>query len=163
VVNRVRSRRGMVEVRFNPPKAQNGPVSWALFCVFGLGVSAWVMIRYPFGSESWQVGLLLAGTVLFGLVSIEGWWVVSQREIVIEDSSIRVRRWSDWILGRGGIVLPLEAIRVVGLVFDSGKKISLETHDGRRIRVWAALWPRREVERLIAECDARRILTAADW
>jgi hypothetical protein len=150
-------------VRFNPPKAQNGPVSWALFCVFGLGVSAWVMIRYPFGSESWQVGLMLAGVVLFGLVSIEGWWVASQREIMIDGGSVRVRRWSDILLGRGGIVLPLEAIRAVGLVFDSGKKISLETADGRHVRFWAAIWPRPEIDRLIAECKTRRILTATDW
>jgi hypothetical protein len=158
-----RCRLGFRQVTFNPPRPQNGALLWAAFCLFGLGLAIYVLIRYPAGTESWLVGWLLVATVVVGFLAIEGWWVVSQRELTITRDTLEVRRWSDALLARRGRQVNIESIRLVRLVFDSGKKVRIETIGGGAITFWAALWPRAEVERLISEAQLRGIPIEADW
>lgn len=152
-----------MEVRLNSPRLQNGPLLWAGVCVVGLAVSVWVVLRHPLGSESWLVGLFLAGQVILSFVAIEGWWLLSQREVVFDERMMMIRRWSDVLLNRAGRSTPISAIRSLDLVIDGGKKIRVECHQAAAITFWAALWPRHEVDRLVKEAEARSISVATQW
>lgn len=136
---------------------------WAAFCVFGFLFAVYLLFDYPIGSESWWVGVLMATTVLMGFLSIEGWWLLSQREVSLGSETVVVRRWSDALLARRGQELAIERIRSVRLVFENGKKVRIDLRGGKAISFWAAPWSREELDHLIRGAQMRGIPVQEDW
>lgn len=147
----------------NAPRLQNGPVLWAAFCAFGLGLSGWVVVSNPRGSEGWWVGVLLGFQAIISLVVIEAWWLMSQREVSFLDGVVRIRRWSDVLLRRDGRSLPVSSIRAVMLILKGGKKIRIVADNAETLTFWAALWPLTEVDGLIHAAQVRGISVTRQW
>jgi hypothetical protein len=147
---------------FNPPRLQNGPVVWALFCLFGFVFSVWLLFRYSFGTDSWYAALLVMGIVMVGFVAVEGWWAVSQREVRVEANTILIRRWVELLLGRAGMTLALGDITEARLVLRGGKMLELVT-DGKTVRFWVALWAASDLRGLMETFRDRNVKVEMEW
>jgi len=149
-------------VLINPVGLQFVPVAWAAFSAFGLVAALRGLVSYPFMSPPWQAAVFVLGFVLFGFLSIEGWWFASQREFRVQGNSLRVRRWLDAVFGRPGTVFDLREIRAASLVYHNGKKLELEVGD-ERIQYWAAIWHPTAIRELFGLLGSRGVVTHADW
>jgi hypothetical protein len=149
-------------MRINPIRFQFTPVAWGLFCLFGLVLFVQKLIEFPYLSSGWQGGIFGIFLVVFGFVAIEGWWLASQREIVVGADDIRVRSWLQIVLGRAGLVIRWGELRSAALVFDGGRKLELRT-DAQRFAFWAALWDPSALVQFMELVEQHGVPTRMDW
>lgn len=149
-------------MRINPIRAQFTPVAWGVFCLFGLVVFVQTLFEFPYLSSGWQGGIFGIFLVIFGFVAIEGWWLASQQEIVIEADDLRVRSWLQVSLGRPGSVIRWADLRSAALVFDGGRKLELRT-DAQRFAFWAALWDPSAIVQFMDRVQLHGVPTRMDW
>lgn len=73
-----------------------------------------------------------------------------------------MRSWLEILFQRTGIGVDIREIRAARLIYDSGKKLELDTAAGRVV-FWAAIWDPRAVSALMALFRDRGIPTDAKW
>ena len=149
-------------MQINPLRLQFVPVAWGLFCLFGLAVFVQKLFEFPYLSSGWQGGIFGIFLVVFGFVAIEGWWLASQREILVGAEDVQLRSWLQVVFGRPGSVIRWVDLRSAALVFDGGRKLELRT-DSRRLTFWAAVWDPSAIRQFLREVEGKGVPTRMDW
>ena len=157
-----RNRGEIAGMRLNPPTIQFAPVLWALVCIFGVGAFTQKLFEFPVGSPGWQGGIggIVLGVV--GFVSIETWWLASQREIGLDTEGVTIRSWLELFMRRPGSRIPWAAMRSVSLIFDHGRKLEIVTTN-RRYLYWVAIWSPTVVTEFLRVTEGRGIPIRTDW
>ncbi len=146
----------------NAPTPQPGPIAWAVFCLFGAAIGLSKLPQFPVGSSGWIGGVLLVVMAGVALITIDGFWFASQRQIQIGPESVEIRRWVEVWLNRPGVKLDLHRDTVVRLVLERGKRLRIDSR-GRSVNIWVGLWKTSELQRLVSEFERFGIMVRADW
>ena len=139
-----------MNVTLNRPIIQVALVAWGTFCLFGvlLGVKL-ALFDYSFGTDAWQASILLIALSLFSWLAVAVIVWSQQRELTFGSEAIRIRRWTDVLLGRPGRHISLVGaprVRIfVGSYGYSAVKIEVS---GKAISFPLTFWPRQEARRL---------------
>jgi hypothetical protein len=149
-------------MRLNPPTIQFAPSLWAAVCIVGLGVFVQKLFEFPVGTSGWQGGIAGIVLVVFGFVSIEGWWLASQREIETDAEGITIRSWLQLLAGRPGSRILWRSMSSVSLVFASGRKLEIVTPN-RRYLFWVAIWNPSVLVELLQLANHNGVPTQTDW
>jgi hypothetical protein len=154
------------DARVNAPYPQPGPVAFAGIVVFGVAIVIKGLLTLRVGTEPWWTGFLGLAIILPGLVFIDGGWLWIQREVAFTGDRVVVRRWSEVLRRRPGIVIPLDG-RVAAYTSPRNIRSLRIDHDGRPMVVFTlGYWDPRRVDQLLAAFSAHGIavemLTAED-
>ena len=148
--------------RYNPPRWHLMLIFWTLLCVGGAALGIGIMVAYPLGTSGWQGGGFLALMCAAAYVGTAAWWLNGQRVIEIRGDRLTIRSWLGAVRRSPGIRLGIGELSEAALVFDSGKKLRLL---GPRFRCsfWVGMWPREDLDRLIATLGQMGVGTRREW
>lgn len=121
------------------------------------------LTEFSLGTAGWWGGVVLILMALFAFGAIAGWWLVSQREVLVDGQNVVVRRWSDILIHRPGTRIPIASLRQAGLVVDSGKKLELLSIDGSRTAFWVGLWEPASLYTVLRALGVRGVRLRNSW
>lgn len=147
---------------FNPPRWHVLPVLWTLLCAGGVALGGGIMVAYPFPGSGWQGGAFLVLMCAVAYLGTAAWWLTGQHVIKIRGNRLTIQSWLDVLRHVQGVTIAIHDLTEAALIFDSGKKLQLA---GPRFRwsAWAGVWPRQDLDSLIATLGQLGVSTRREW
>lgn len=149
--------------RVNPPAPQLGPIAFAGVCFVGVAYSLPLLLSMRYGSQPWQVGLLLLVTVLAGFAFIVGGWLAIQREVDFVDGQMTIRRWIEVVSGRPGETYPLDGRTTAAIVLQNVRSLFI-SRDGVVVnKLTLGYWQARPIRDLVDALRANDVALDGYW
>lgn len=152
-----------MSTRINPPQPQSGPILFAVVGVIGSVFAIGGMVSLPVGSEPWLAGALGQLILLGGFAIIEGGWLWIQREVVISQDGIVIRRWIEAIRGQPGRAIPLGDEIHASITLENVRSLRIERKGTTEAVLTLGYWEPSHVRKLVDALRANGVPLTQYW